>query len=127
MGAINVAYTGTLDKTAKFLDRMLNGAEYRTKLDEYGRLGKEALANATPQDTGLTAESWDYRIVKNPDSYTIEWFNTNVHSGEVVAILIQYGHGTGTGGYVAGIDYVNPAIKPIFDGFANGVWEEVIK
>jgi hypothetical protein len=88
-------------------------------------MGVNALANSTPVETGLTARSWQYRIVKDRRGPTIEWYNTNQVNGTPVAILIQYGHGTGTGGYVAGRDYINPAMRPIFDTIADEVWRRV--
>lgn len=96
-----------------------------TALGKYGVEGVQALSQATPQDSGLTASSWSYEILKQNGNYTIVWINTNVHSGVSVAVLIQYGHGTGTGGYVQGRDYINPAIQPIFDRIANDVWKVV--
>ena len=104
---------------------MLHGDIF-SGLDRYGQMGVNALASATPVDTGLTAQSWKYRIVKTRGRYTIEWYNTNVHNGSNVAILIQYGHGTGTGGFVQGRDYINPATRPIFDQIADDVWRKVI-
>jgi hypothetical protein len=79
----------------------------------------------TPVDTGLTATSWGYEITNEPGKVTISWTNYNREGGALVAILLQYGHGTGTGGYVAGRDYINPAIKPIFDQIAEEVWRRV--
>ena len=107
-----------------FIDRMLHGDVF-SELDRYGALGVSALSRATPVDTGLTAQSWAYRIVRSRGRHTIEWYNTNTRDGLEVAILIQYGHGTGTGGYVAGRDYINPAIRPIFDQIADNVWKKV--
>lgn len=94
-------------------------------LDKYGREGVAALAAATPIDTGNTAGSWVYEIVREAGSASIVFSNTNVVNGENIAILLQYGHGTGTGGYVVGRDYINPAIQPIFDKIANNAWKEV--
>ena len=103
---------------------MLRGDQFRG-LEAYGIRGVDALSSNTPRDSGLTAESWNYRIVKDPDHPRIEWFNDNVQNGSVIAILIQYGHGTGTGGYVEGRDYINPALRPVFDKIADDVWKEV--
>jgi hypothetical protein len=94
-------------------------------LDHYGRMGVDALARATPVDTGLTASSWAYRIRREKGRVGIEWYNTHTVSGVQVAILIQYGHGTGTGGYVSGRDYINPAMQPLFDQIADDVWKKV--
>jgi len=86
------------------------------------------LASVTPSDTGLTAASWGYIITAKKDSVSIIWTNSNVtENGTPIAILLQYGHGTGTGGYVQGTDYINPAIKPIFDEIEKGVWQEITK
>lgn len=98
-----------------------------SELKKGGERGVDALAAATPTDTGKTAASWRYRIVKERGSYRIEWWNSNNDRGAVVALLLQYGHGTGTGGYVSGIDYINPALKPIFDQIADDVWKQVTK
>lgn len=96
---------------------------------KYGEMGVQALSAATPVDTGLTASSWNYRVIKEPGRVTIEWFNTNeVNNGRYtvnVAVLIQYGHATVNGGFVSGYDYINPAMKPIFEKMADSVWKEV--
>lgn len=94
-------------------------------LDAYGRAGVEALAAATPVDTGLTASSWYYEIVRTPDGWTIYWSNSNVHRGINIALILQHGHATGTGGYVHGIDYINPALAPIFEQIADAACKEV--
>jgi hypothetical protein len=88
-------------------------------------MGVDALAKATPSESGLTAKSWGYRIYRNRNSTGIEWYNSNENNGVNIAILLQYGHGTGTGGYVSGQDYINPAIRPIFDRIAEDVWKKV--
>jgi len=87
--------------------------------------GVSALASATPMESGLAANSWGVEIVNSKDSLTITWTNSDVENGFPVAIMLQYGHGTGTGGYVRGVDYINPAIRPIFDRIANEVWKVV--
>jgi hypothetical protein len=94
-------------------------------LETYGQQGVDALALATPVDSGLTAESWSYEVIRKNGKYQIIWHNSNLESGIPVAILIQYGHATGTGGWVEGYDYINPAIKPLFDKIAQDVWEMV--
>lgn len=94
-------------------------------LDKYGQAGVQALAKATPRDTGETAQSWRYRITRNGNRPGIEWYNTNAPYGTSVAILIQYGHGTGTGGYIQGRDFVNPAMRPVFDKIVEEFWKEV--
>lgn len=94
----------------------------------YGQAGVEALASATPKDTGTTAASWTYKVVKPfLGTARIEWHNTNINKGVPIAVIIQYGHGTGSGAYVEGVDYINPAIKPVFNDIANHIWEEVVR
>ena len=117
-------HKGDFKKTLSFLKRV-NELDVRTILQHYANEGVQALASATPVDTGLTASSWGYEINVTKDSSSIAWTNTNVIDGSQIAILLQYGHATGTGGYVQGQDYINPAIKPIFDRIAEGVWKEV--
>lgn len=99
----------------------------RDKLEKCGREGVDALAAATPVDTGLTASSWSYEIQMDESSYGITWVNTNVNKGVNIALILQTGHGTRNGGYVKGIDYINPALKPVFDKFAEDLWGEVTK
>ena len=117
---------GNWRRTRQFLKK-LSEEDYLEVLDSAAQMGVEALASATPKDSGLTASSWEYRIIRNGSYTTIEWGNTNQASGWFnVALALQYGHGTGTGGYVQGYDYINPAIKPVFDNIAKVVWEAVI-
>lgn len=109
-------------------ERFLKKASERSHLhvlEKYGRAGVEALASATPTDSGKTASSWSYEIEQKNGKYTIYWTNSNINDGVNIAVILQYGHGTGTGGYVSGIDYINPAIRPIFDEIANNAWKEV--
>lgn len=94
-------------------------------LEKYGEEGVRALRSTTPKDTGLTADSWSYDIKVEKDRITLSWNNSNVNDGVPVAILLQYGHGTGTGGYVEGVDYINPAMHPIFKQIADSAWKEV--
>ncbi len=94
-------------------------------LDKYGRAGVAALASATPKETGKTAASWYYEISRKNGSVSLEFYNSNVYKGVPIAIILQYGHGTGTGGWVEGRDYINPAIQPIFDQLAKDAWKEV--
>lgn len=126
MAGIVFKHKGNLKKTTKFLERTLKG-DYLKNLDKYGREGVAALALATPVDTGKTAESWDYRIEKTNSGIKIVWINSNVNHGVNIAIILQYGHGTNHGGYVQGRDYINPAIRPIFDKIADDAWKEVTK
>jgi len=121
---IKFRHIGDFNKTEKFLKKLLRKDIY-TGIEELAQLGVEALASATPTDSGLTASSWTYNVVKNSDVTRISWENTNENQGVNIAIILQYGHGTGTGGYVEGRDYINPAIKPIFDAIADKVWKEV--
>lgn len=100
--------------------------DIRSVLARYGEAGVRALAAGTPKDSGIAATSWSYTIEIDRDSAGIVWHNTNVESGFPVAIMLQYGYGTGTGGYVQGVDYINPAMRPIFDRIANDVWKEVM-
>lgn len=117
---------GTWDKTTRYLDR-LKTVQITSILNKYGQRGVAALAAATPVETSQTANSWTYEIVVKRGSYTIHWKNTHVEGGAPIAVLLQYGHGTGTGGYVQGRDYINPAIQPIFDQIAEEAWREVTK
>jgi hypothetical protein len=121
---ITVSQSGSFDNIDKFINSMKKEDAFRF-LDAFGRQGVQALANSTPVDTGLTSISWEYEIIKNKGRYSIVWSNINVESGIPVAILIQYGHATKNGGWVSGIDYVNPAIRPIFENIADQVWERV--
>ena len=116
--------SGDFKKTTRYLDRVsksIQDANFTT----YAQMGVEALRAATPKDTGKTSESWSYDIIKDKDSVTIGWKNSNVNDGVNIAVILQYGHGTKNGGYVKGIDYINPAMKPIFERLAKEAWEEV--
>lgn len=115
---------GDFERTGNFLKRVLKLDIYKT-LDRYGREGVAALSSATPADSGLASSSWDYKTEVNRKSASITWLNHDIENGFPVAIMLQYGYGTGTGGYVQGRDYINPAIKPIFDKIAESVWKEV--
>ena len=126
MAGIVFKHKGNLKKTTKFLERMVK-EEYLNNLDKYGREGVQALSSATPVDTGKTAASWDYRIEKTNSGTKIAWINSNVNNRVNIAIILQYGHGTNHGGYVQGRDYINPAIRPIFDKIADDAWKEVTK
>lgn len=94
-------------------------------LNSYAREGVDALAYATPVESGLAASSWDYEVSHSRGVYSITWINTDVEEGFPVAIMLQYGYATGTGGYVQGEDYINPAMRPVFDNIANKVWKAV--
>ena len=121
---LSVKSEGNWKKTLGWLDEVSSVGIY-SGLDRYGKMGVDALASATPVDTGSTASAWDYRIIRNRRGATIEWTNSNTPGGTNVAIILQYGHGTGTGGYVAGRDYINPAIRQVFDKIATEVWKKV--
>lgn len=115
---------GDFSKTTRFL-KGASKINYRGILERYGEEGVRALSAATPVDSGLTASSWGYEVKITKTSYSIAWTNSNVVDGVPIAIILQYGHGTRNGGYVQGRDYINPAIRPIFDKIANSVWQEV--
>lgn len=115
---------GNFSKTTNFLKRIMK-LDYKSILSKYGKMGVDALAKATPVDTGLTASSWSYEIVEDDGGATIYWKNSNIVKGVPIAVILQYGHGTGTGGYVEGIDYINPALRSIFEGIADDAWKEV--
>jgi urease accessory protein UreF len=120
----NVDSIGSWDDTVSFLEYLLSGKMYDV-LDRYGRLGVDRLASATPMETGLTAHSWGYQVESKGDHHSISWFNTHTHNGVNIAVILQYGHGTGTGGWVEGRDYINPAIQPVFDKMVEDIWSEV--
>jgi hypothetical protein len=121
---LQITTSGSFDNTDRFLSHMSKGDIYKA-LDSYAQRGVEALSSATPERTGATAASWSYEVTNDGKTFTIAWVNTHLAGGVPVAILLQYGHGTGTGGYVQGRDYINPAIRPIFDEIADQVWREV--
>lgn len=121
---ISIRSKGDFKNTEKLLKKSL-GRSYISVLEKYGRMGVEALRDATPKDTGETANSWEYSIEQKGSRLTVVWSNTNIHKGLNIALLIQMGHGTGTGGYVEGVDYINPALAPIFDQLADAAWKEV--
>ena len=125
MPAIQFTHKGDFHKTENFLKQIRFNKIYK-KLDKYAQLGVQALSSATPEDTGKTKSSWGYEIDFRYDRVEISWTNTNTNKYAVIAILIQYGHATGTGGYVEGRDFINPAIKPIFDQILTNVWKEVV-
>lgn len=126
MAGIVIKHKGDLHKTHSFLERA-KSAIIHANLENFAAAGVSALASATPVDSGKTASSWSYEITRNNSGVKIVWKNDNINKGVPIAIILQYGHGTGTGGYVEGRDYINPAIQPIMDKIAEGVWEEVTK
>ena len=121
---IKIVSKGNFNKTEEMLKKSGNWAK-NINLDSYGVKGVEALRNATPKDTGLTANSWSYKIEKSNNNITISFENSNINNGVPIAIILQYGHGTRNGGWVEGYDYINPAIRPIFDELAKAAWKEV--
>lgn len=122
---IRLTSKGDFSNTFRFLKKMDN-FQITKILDKYGKMGVNALANATPLDSGKTAESWGYEISVKKEGATIHWTNTNQNNGVYIAVILQYGHGTGTGGYVQGVDYINPAIRPVFDKIVEEAWMEVV-
>lgn len=124
---INFEHKGNFNKLEKFLVKSLHISPLiRPILEKYGKLGVEALKEATPKDSGKTSESWVYDIVKNDKGkYEVVWSNTNKVNNVNIAIILQYGHATRNGGFVKGVDYINPAIAKVFQGMANEAWEEV--
>ena len=123
---ITIESQGEWKLTRNWFDRM-------TKLDlalimnQFGKEGVSALAAATPSRSGLTSKSWNYEVTRKGNNWKITWTNSNVNKGANIAVLIQYGHGTRNGGYVAGRDYINPAIRPVFDKIAQKAWKEVTR
>lgn len=124
MVGISIKSSGSFKNMDAFYARVKNGGIF-ARLEKFGQEGVDALANATPVDSRLTADSWQYEITHKNGWHTIKWHNTNVVDGIPVVILIQYGHGTGTGGYVEGRDFINPVIRPLFDRIADELWEQV--
>ena len=123
---ISFRHKGDFSKSTRFLSKAKEAAWLRN-LDRYGREGVAALASATPTASGRTASSWFYEISQSSGSVTITFNNSHINEGVPIAIILQYGHGTGTGGWVEGRDYINPAIQPIFDKIADEAWREVTK
>lgn len=123
---ITFRHKGDFSKFSRYLERAKEAVRLGT-LDKYGNEGVAALASATPIESGQTANSWYYEIERSNGSVAIRFNNSNVNQGVPIAIILQYGHGTGTGGWVQGRDYINPAIQPVFDKIANEAWKEVTK
>ena len=123
---IKFEHRGNFKNTEGFLKRAVK-REYAKLFNQIGEAGVASLSEATPKDTGKTAASWYYTVDETRDGLRISWNNSNRNDGASVAILIQTGHGTPSGAYVKGIDYINPALKPVFEAFANKVWWEVTR
>lgn len=121
---IRVTSSGSFKKTIFFLE-LMQGVRLFNILDRYGRQGVDALSRATPRESGETANSWEYQVSHSKGRHTVSWFNTHREHDVNIAVILQYGHGTGTGGYVEGRDYINPVIQPLFDRMANDFWKEV--
>ena len=121
---ISFRHKGDFSKLTKYLNT-LKSKNYISVAQKYAQKGVDALASATPVDSGLTAKSWYYKIEDKNGRITISFCNSNIQNGVPIAIIIQYGHGTGTGGWVEGRDYINPSIQPIFNEIANEAWREV--
>ena len=124
MALVVMKQSGSLKNFEGFLYKNRKRRIYQL-LNEYGKQGVELLRDATPVDTGKTATGWDYEIEVNSQGISLYWVNNNVNEGVPIAIILQYGHGTGTGGWVEGRDYINPAIQPIFDKIVDNAWKEV--
>lgn len=122
---IRFRHRGNFRNTEKLLNNA-SKANYMSILKKYGDAGVRALASATPTESGKTASSWSYQIEGGRGGYTITWTNSNINDGVPIAIILQLGHGTGTGGFVQGRDYINPAIRPIFDQLANDLFKEAV-
>lgn len=123
---IGFRHKGDFSKTTNYL-KWIKQRDFNSILEKYGREGVAALASATPVNTGLTANSWDYKIKKTNTSISLVFTNSNVQNGVLIAVILQYGHGTRNGGWVEGRDYINPAIQPIFDKIVKQAWGEVTK
>lgn len=124
MGIISVTHKGDFEKSTRFLNK-IREKKYLRILDEYGRKGVEALSAATPVDTGKTASSWNYVLNKTNTGYELSWTNDSQNKGVSIVILNQYGHATRDGGWVQGIDFINPAMRPIFNRLADEIWREI--
>ena len=124
MGLITVKSKGNFKKTYSFLEKVKEGFDVGL-LDKYGKLGVEALEMYTPMDTGLTAASWYYNIERDGKNVSLQFLNSNIQNGIPIAIILQYGHGTKSGGYVSGVDYIDPALGPIFEKLAEEAWKEL--
>ena len=121
---ITFSSRGDFKNLERFLKKMSKGEIFR-ELNKFGRQGVDALSSATPTQSGQTAASWSYEVSNSRGGWSISWTNSHIVDGRPIVILLQYGHGTGTGGYVQGRDFINPAIKPVFDQIAESVWKAV--
>lgn len=124
---ISTSSSGSWDDTEAWLKKMSQGPSIFASLERFGQAGVAALRAATPIESGETANAWFYEIIQTKDTWSIVWGNNHVDDGRQIAVLLQYGHGTGTGGYVAPRDYINPALQPIFDQAVTEGWKVVIQ
>ncbi len=123
---VDVTVKGNFNNTRRFLKRA-ETMNFSDLLSRYGDEGVQALASATPIDSGKTADSWSYEIESSSGSVSIFWKNSNVNKGVQIAVILNFGHGTGTGGYVQGRNYISPAIQPVFDQIVQDAWKEVTR
>lgn len=122
---VQMSEKGDFKKTFNFLKAMQE-KKFLSNLNKYGERGVQLLSENTPRDTGLTASSWYYKIEDDGETLTLTWYNSNVKKDYFnVALMLQYGHATKNGGWIEGIDYINPALKPLFDEMEKDIWEEV--
>lgn len=124
---ITFTHSGNFRNTENFFQRAIHNISYRRILNEYGKRGVTALAAHTPIDSGITSDSWGYEIKVTRNSLSITWTNSSANEGIPIAILVQYGHGTRSGTHIKGRDFINPAIKPIFENIVKEIWAEVTK
>ena len=126
--AITVRHRGNFKNTERLLKNASSmKSKYQKLLQRYGEEGVNVLKENTPVDTGKTAESWYYEVVIRNNSFSIVWSNSNVVNGTPIVLLIHYGHATKSGGYVQGVDFINPSLKPIFNKLSEDLWKEVTK
>ena len=123
---ITFKQTGDFSKVTRYLEKTKKGVSVGV-LEKYAHDGVSALSAATPVESGTTANSWYYEIEYSKSGAVIRFCNSNVNKNVHIAIILQYGHGTGTGGWVEGRDYINPAIQPVFDKLADEAWREVTR
>lgn len=124
MSMVTFTTSGDLSKTKKFLNKM-KSLLFNDVFDEIGLEGVLALSSNTPKNTGRLSSSWEYRVERDSNGATITWYNTDIEGGYNVAVLVQYGHGLKGGGYVSGVDFINPALRPVFDEFGRRIEEEI--
>lgn len=121
---IKFTHHGNFNRTTRYL-RKLSDLELRNIMIKYGSEGVNVLRSNTPKDSGQTADSWDYELRSRRGGFSIYWTNSNINDGIPIVILLQYGHGTRSGTFVQGVDFINPAMRPLFDRIAENLWKEV--